>query len=430
MEESKSLRFAGDVNINKIQIISSSGFFQNVTAQVINIQYYEDIFSPFISGSLILKDSLDLPNLFPFVGEEYVDLDISTPGIDKDNIKGRYYIYKMTDRELLGDRSATYQLHFISVEAIIDLNKKVSKAITGNAAEVVKKIVADKIDGLQSSKECFVEPTTKAIKFIPNFWSPVKCIQHITEQAVNQNQSPSYIFFENRFGFYFLSLESLYDNNVYQDFKYDKYTRDKTGSGATHGDAKNPSEDYKRITQISIPKSFDYMDRIMNGTFASKVISFDLTYKKYQVKNYNMFDKFEKKKHLNPNAISSSKSIFRNASKIVNYPRATDTFVGFGDTSTFKTFQERLSLFKQLEAMKLEIEVPGRCDYTVGQKVNVELTMMEPIKKSDSDADTVDKLYSGNYLIAAVNHYIDRDMHTCHMELVKDSLQKNLESGK
>jgi len=87
-------------------------------------------------------------------------------------------------------------------------------------------------------------------------------------------------------------------------------------------------------------------------------------------------------------------------------------------------------LFKQLEAMKLEIEVPGRCDYTVGQKVNVELTMMEPIKKSDSDADTVDKLYSGNYLIAAVNHYIDRDMHTCHMELVKDSLQKNLESGK
>jgi hypothetical protein len=114
----------------------------------------------------------------------------------------------------------------------------------------------------------------------------------------------------------------------------------------------------------------------------------------------------------------------------VNYSRSTDTFTGFGDTSTFKTFQERLSLFKQLEAMQLEIEVPGRTDYTVGQKVAVEFSKMEPTTKRDSNEDTVDKLYSGNYIVAAVNHYIDRDMHTCHMELVKDSLQKNLESGK
>ena len=114
----------------------------------------------------------------------------------------------------------------------------------------------------------------------------------------------------------------------------------------------------------------------------------------------------------------------------MNYPRATETFTGYGDTSTFKVFQERLSLLKQLEAMKLEIEVPGRTDYTVGQKVNVEFNKMEPVTKKDSNEDTVDKLYSGNYIVAADNHYIDRDMHTCYMELVKDSLQKNLESGK
>jgi hypothetical protein len=63
---------------------------------------------------------LDLINLFPFIGEEYVELDITTPALKDSSIKGKYYIYKLTDRELLGDRSVIYQLHFVSVEAVAD----------------------------------------------------------------------------------------------------------------------------------------------------------------------------------------------------------------------------------------------------------------------------------------------------------------------
>ena len=65
----QAVRFAGDVNISKIKIVTRSGLAQDITAQVINIQIFEDLFSPFITGSLILKESLDLINLFPFAGE-------------------------------------------------------------------------------------------------------------------------------------------------------------------------------------------------------------------------------------------------------------------------------------------------------------------------------------------------------------------------
>jgi hypothetical protein len=88
MKSSQVLRFAGDVSIDKLRIITAKGFYQDVTAQVINVQFYEDIFAPFITGSLILKDTLDLVNLFPFIGEEYVELEISTPTLDRHNIKG------------------------------------------------------------------------------------------------------------------------------------------------------------------------------------------------------------------------------------------------------------------------------------------------------------------------------------------------------
>lgn len=425
MRESQSLKFAGDVSIDKVKIITSDGFYQDIAAQVINIQYYEDLFSPFITGSLIVKESLDLINLFPFVGEEFVELEITTPSLQRGAIKGRYYIYKLTDRELIGDREVVYQLHFISVEAVIDLNKKISKVYTGSVGKLVKDIVADKTDGLQSDKQVYVEETVKDTKFISNFWSPIKCINHLAEQGLNKNGVPSYLFFENRDGFYFITLDSLYAADVYQDFTYDKYTRDNLPDGST---VRNTQEDFKRITSMSIPTGFDYMSRIKNGMFASKLISYDLTNKKYNVKNYNMFEKFAKQNHLNKYSVASDRAIFKSNSLIVNYPRAVSTFSGFGDTTSFRSFQERLSLLKQAEANKLEITVPGRTDYTVGQKVSVSLNKIEPV--SANDTDITDKMFSGYYLISAVNHYITRESHECNMELIKDSLQLNLDGKK
>jgi hypothetical protein len=421
MNSNETLKFAGDVNIDKIRIITPSGFFQDVAAQVINIQLFEDLFSPFISGSLILKESLDLINLFPFIGEEYLEIEISTPTLQKNNIKGKFYIYKMTNRELVGDRSMVYQLHFISVEAIVDLNKKISKSFAGKVSDIVSKFVKDKYDGLESSKQVYIEPTSNNTKYVSNFWSPVQNILYLCEQAINQNRTPDYVFFENRDGFYFISLESLYGGGLYQEFVYDKYTRDDLPGG---GSVRNVQEDYKRILDISIPVGFDYMDRIRSGMLSSKLITYDVTKKTYATKNYNMFQRFEQQKHMNKFPINSSKSIFRSNAALFTQPKATANMSGFGDVTNTRTMQERFSLMKLAEANKLEITVPGRADYTVGQKISLILNKIEPLSKKDGDA--TDKMFSGFYLISAINHYITKEKHECVIEVIKESSQMNM----
>lgn len=422
MQSSTPIRFAGDVSIDKVVIITEQGVYQDISAQVINVQVYEDLFSPFISGSLIVKDALDLVNVLPFVGEEYVELEISTPSLEAGNIKGKFYIYKMTDREILGDRSVVYQLHFISVEAITDLNKKNSRVLGGKVSDIVKQLVSDKTYGLESEKSVFVEETVSNTKFISNFWSPVKSIMYLLDNAVNVNNSPSYIFFENRDGFYFISLEKLYDAEVYQQFTVDKYTRSDLPQA---GSVRNIPEDYKRISNISIPVAFDYMDRIRTGMLSSKMITYDVTKKAYWVKNYNMFERFLNQKHLNKYPINSNKSVFRNNAHQITFLKDYANFSGFGDVTNARTIQERTSLMRLAEANKIEITVPGRCDYTVGLKVSVNLNKMEPI--SANDGDERDKMFSGNYIIAAINHYVDREKHECHMELIKETLELNLD---
>lgn len=421
MKSNETLNFAGDVNIDKIRIVTPTGFFQDIAAQVITIHVYEDLFSPFISGSLILKESLDLINLFPFIGEEYLELEISTPTLQSNNIKGKFHIYKMTNREIVGDRSMVYQLHFISVESLSDLNKKISKSFAGKISDLVSKFITDQYDGLESKKAVFVEPTLNNTKYVSNYWSPVQNITYLCEQAVNQNKTPDFLFFENRDGFYFMSLESLYAGGLFQEFVYDKYTRDDLPKG---GSVRNVQEDYKRILDITIPVGFDYIDRIRSGMISSKMITYDITKKTYATKNYNMFQRFDQQNHLNKFPINSSRSVFRNNAAILTKSKAFGSMTGFGDVTDAKSIQERTSLMKLAEANKLEITVPGRADYTVGQKISVILNKMEPI--SNDDADITDKMFSGFYIIAAINHVITKQNHECVMEVIKESSQMNM----
>ena len=192
------LRYAGDVNIEKIDIITPKGVYINVKNQLIQIRIFEDIFSPFISGAIVLKESFDFQTLLPLVGEEYLEIKISTPTLDKP-ISGLFHIYKMSDKINVGDRAVGYELNFISSESIVDTNKRISKVFAGKISDIVGPFVFDKIDGLESGKQFIVENTRNTIKYCSNFWSPIKNLQYLSDNSISESQSPSFLFFENNF---------------------------------------------------------------------------------------------------------------------------------------------------------------------------------------------------------------------------------------
>lgn len=426
--DNEVIRFAGDISIDKIEIISSNGFGQEITNQVVAIEIYEDLFSPFISGVIALKDSLDLANLFPLVGEEYVNIKLHTPSFEGKNriIDEQFYIFKMSNREMSGDRNIIYELHFMTREAVVDLNKKVSKAYYGKCSDIAKSIITDTKDGLESKKTAIVEDSPNGVKFISNFWPPVQSLNYAAETAANSNGNSSYIFFENRNGLNFVTLESLYQSPIMQEFIYDSYMREFAPDGRSF---RSVQEEYKRIIDISIPRAYDYIERSRSGMFASKMINYDLVTKKYVAKNFDMLEDFPKEKHLNEFSPVSDKAIRRANSVIFAYPKYYGNFNNFGDVTNSRTIQKRMSLLQQAEATKIEIVVPGRTDYTVGQKISMRLHKFNPIEGTDTQRDMLDNMFSGYYIISAINHFIDREKHQCHMELIKDTLIVDLNKG-
>lgn len=409
------LMVAGSVDVRNVSIASTSprSFLQTITPQVVGIEIYEDIFSPFISGKIVVRDSQELLNLLPLVGEEKIILDIATPTIDEEyTIKGEFFIYKMGDRIRLSERDTGYQLYFMSKEGIIDINRKISKAYSGNITDIVKKIVVEE-DGLSSKKNLNVETTPTNIKYISNFWSPVQNINYLAQAAINENNSPTYVFFENKFGLNFISLDSMYDLPVFRQLVWDNYTREITPAGAV----KDLNKDWNRIINLNTPQTFDYIKRIQSGMYGTEMIMFDIMTKQYT--HVGFVPDFSESKHLNKYPMWSGDAPASTRSTLIKEHRYYNNFDGYQDVTNTSHIQKRVSLMTQAEAFKLEVTVLGRTDYSAGQKINIDVPLNTQIRQETVDPQ--DKIYSGDYIISAICHKISRDSHQCVMELIKDS---------
>ena len=97
------LRTAGDVEIQKVEISGSSGLYIDIRDHIVALNIYEDIFAPFITGTILIYDTVDFTNFFPLIGDEVLNLIVSTPGLtgDASSIDNTYKIYKMSDLSLI-----------------------------------------------------------------------------------------------------------------------------------------------------------------------------------------------------------------------------------------------------------------------------------------------------------------------------------------
>ena len=420
-----NLKNAGDVDIKQLVIASPSGSSLDVRNQVVSINIFEDMFSPFITGTLVIKDSLDFVNYFPLIGDETLYIEIATPGFNTKNtfIRGNFKIFKLSDREMMGNRSVGYILHFISSEAVIDLNTKISKSyndtISNTAASILKSFSLTSDIGRYN-----VETTVNNLSYVSNFWSPTKNLNYLAENAVSITGSPTFLFFENRNGLNFLSMESLFKTKPIREFTYNNYNREMNYQGSDN--IRNIEKDFSKIIDILIPTAYDYIERMRSGTFSSTLITHNITTKSYNSNGFDFLSDYDKDVRLNKYPLITPSAMHSTDAAIAIMHKSAATLSGTSDITNSAIFQKRRSLLALSESCKVQITILGRTDYTVGQIVTLNLPRNIPIDKGDTN--TKDNMFSGNYIVSSLRHAIDREKHTIRMELIKDSSGVKLKS--
>jgi hypothetical protein len=129
-ETEDKINQAGEFELLFCEMLFADGEAFDISPQIDGMSIYEDLYSPFLSGRLNLRDSQDLPNFFGRAGRDILRLGIKTKGIEdkkSNKIEGYFHIYKLADREMIGDRMQRYSYYFVSVESLIDTDHFISK---------------------------------------------------------------------------------------------------------------------------------------------------------------------------------------------------------------------------------------------------------------------------------------------------------------
>jgi hypothetical protein len=413
------LERAGDVNIESLTLYRGADSAVNMTNMVESIVIYEDLFSPFITGTVAVRDTLDLPNSFGRAGNDVLVIKMSTPTLDKKySIDGEFIVYKMSDRTMTAHRTQVYNLFFASIEMFTDLNTRISRKFVGTGDEIFD-VVCRKY--LKTKKPLNSNASINRISFVSNFWSPTKSMVFVTEHAQAQNMIPSHMFYENRDGFNFLELSALSDSRFkpIQTFNESDYSAD-IGAGKDSGKANiSPGKTYSNINALRVDVSYDYARDYLDGAIQTKQYSVDLVTKSLKWSTFSIRD-LDKNGILNSNRLYTDQ-VIGDSTPLITLVNRTFGVLGLGDSSNYLTLQARIAYLRSLQSSKIEIDVFGRFDYTVGKKVYVGFTQNKPISKADDNSEIRDNVLSGFYIITAVAHRITREIHESTLELCKDS---------
>jgi hypothetical protein len=413
----------GVVSIDSCAIVSPKAGTIDITSMVIETMLYEDVMSPFITGSITVLDAAGLSVALPLMGEELLYLSITTPGHTGPEYtrSGAYAIYKMEARENFKTKALAYKLCFTSVETIADLNQRISMTYRGKVSDLAQRIITSH-PGLDTTKQAIVEPTTNSEMHTSNFWTPTQNLYYLASRALNDINNPSYVFFENNEGFVFASLDSLSVAPITYQFIKDSSPIRNPSNPKERGQSLDLA--YKAVLDMSTPVMYDYIDRVTSGFYGSSVYHFDVETKRLNYKNFIAYDQLKKPK-LNPSFLASDRLQFKPEAAMSLSIIHRNLYTGSPNV-TADHHNRRMALLKQITAMTTNIRVYGKVNYSVGNVVSLLAYKDAPAVKSDtSDAD-VDNVISGNYLITAISHEITREAHYCNIELSKDSVLKDI----
>jgi len=293
----KQLSFS-DVEIKTINLKSMSFHGGEVPYDLIphlrEINIYENIFSNSLKANITLDEAINLPQGFPIVGEEWVEIQIGIPGLsdkyddDTDIINPiSMFVHKITNQKLRTPQSQSLSLELVSEGYMNNIHSRISKSYNDKKAGGVNGIVKDIYERYLKSAvrkmESGIFEHTQNLEqcVIPN-WTPFQAINWLARRslssqtkAVGQGDAANFVFYESLHGHNFRSLAKMSSAEPVLIFTLEPAFIDSKKTERFSG-AIVPCE------AIDIAHQPEMIKNINRGCYASTLITHDIVTKKIQ----------------------------------------------------------------------------------------------------------------------------------------------------
>lgn len=414
---------AGDINIIDITMSSEDGnrkYSLIEACKMINI--FESIHSPAIFCEMFIRDSEQLLQNFPIIGEELVTISFETPTNPGDPTKYIFHVNEVKDKVIdENQKTMTYTLQLISPELLVNSTKFVDKDFNDTISNIVKNIMEESI---KSKKKVEVDKTIGVDKYPIFNLEPFKAIHSLLPLSLSDRyKSHAYVFFENRHGYQFTTYEKLIEKGKKQlsagmsdkEFFYDAVRKERI-----------EDVNIRNVLAYNQVSSTDTISKRRQGAYSGTATTIDMQTLGQRQSTYTAnigLDNFQK---LDDNGAAQNTTNNIRAGGKTKRPTAFNLLPIFSSrskTPLTEAFASRQAFLQYLTQNITQIHIYGDSEITVGDVIKCRF----PSASSYDDATGVSRLDSGNYLVTHLRHIIingDRPQHTMALELVKNDLSE------
>ena len=406
--------------ITELTLVTKIGYV-DIKDKFEEINIFDSILNHTMSGNILIRDAVGLSEQLVFDGSEVLLIKI---GKDEDDlmIQKSFRVYKQSNRVTVNQTSEMYALHFVSDEHIFSLQQKVQHYYNLTYSEAAVKIMNDYLGikkiGIYSSSVGVRNIVVPALE-------PLVALQWLATRAVDDNQSPGFLFFENRMGFNFTNLSTL--------FSFPSLTK---VNFSVKNISDNISEEFTGARSFEVITQNDFIRNTKSGVYAGKMIAFDPLTGTVQENNHTFKEMYDNGEHANkaPNVslIKNRAGTFQTEmydSRVVSYLSFTNrknsdyikendpTSASLDDDTENYIFQ-REAIFQNLFSKRVKFVLPGNFKITSGFCVDLDVPKRSVLVDGENPFDST---LHGKYLIIATRHIIKPNIHEVVVEAVTDS---------
>jgi len=425
--ESSGNYYSQDYYLKTLNFLTASGQKIELKKLLLDMSYYEDIYTFVVSGNITIIDAQGFIELFQLTGNEFIEIEFGKVKDSPNKNAQRFRVYKLGNRKPSGNNnSEPYTLYFCSEELMLSEQTKISKSYVGQKISyIVKDILIEKLKVNTKNIET-VEETTGMYDFVIPKMKPFEAISWVSTYARPQRygSTADMLFFETKNGFNFRSLQSMYKDDIYTTYRYEPKNISQ--------DNQNFQDKTTQVLDYEFNKVYDMMHDINSGTFANRLVSIDPMTRSFNITDFDYTkNKLEK---LNPAGVlndlqnrlgTNVSQAFEGVLKVVtgNSNQTNIPYIKSKEGSTAKdisieTFVPlRTAAISLANYTSIKLSIPGDPGITAGRTINFDLYSLKPT----DNLKELDKFYSGKYLVTAVRHIIQPNRYQTVLEIAKDS---------
>jgi len=405
-----TIQNTSQIILEGLVLTSYNGFQVDLIPHMLNFNITESIQNVFLSGYVLLSESLNLIRFTPITGNEKVKATFYTPGAPK--IQVELLVSKISRLILDGTKSVTYKLELISPQYILSCSKKISESYANKTySEMATAIFTRYLQA--AGKAISVRETKGKKKIVIPYMSPSDAILFLASRSSDTEDNCNYVFYETLDNkFYFRPLFNV-SSTIPVSWEYRTFLPSMSNVSV--------DQEYTRIRELEIFESSDAIKNRTQGVFASELISTDLTYKKINKVDLSYKEAFDKTKHINPYGILPNFKFFPidANSHLKVYPKSSYGYDDIEDNDGYESqLLERNFQLLSSDSFKIAINVFGDSRRKVGQFVNV---FINAPQAAELTTEKYDPYLSGRYLVYSITHIIKVDQYFMNLLLIKDS---------